>query len=404
MNAIVADSRYAGRADDLRSLSSAVADEDDDSWTGVDLFAAFPPASTVAVRHQSRAETLWGMAAGISVFLPIAWTWWSLHSATSAYHDLLADGDEGGRTFLALWTGGFDGRLDGVIERLHRLVPMAMVSLSLIVFAVICIVAHRWVAQQAVAKEDGEQAECEARLTEALTAAQRHLNQRRSDTPGHVEALIKRSVRQLRQAHEDTSNAASDLKEAAEELGATVGPLLVAATKATGDLGLAATTLHGAEANLAHVLGKVQSGLDTALANVGSAIGEKTDSLEAGIAQSLLDMSAALGLQTDQLKVATTQAAGDLAGEVAKASGSHKAVSSELQAFTAASTTASLETRSLIVDLKDAVTTLGVSLSSHDSALQAQVSELTAARDAAERLLRQLELGADVNGRSEVSV
>jgi hypothetical protein len=400
---LIADEHYSGRAEDLKSLSAAVADEDDDSWTGIDLFAAFPPASSVAVRHQSRSETVWGILAGISVFLPIAWTWWSLHSATSAYNDLFSAGEERGRTFLALWTVGFDGRLDGPIERLHRLVPMAMVSLSLIIFAVVCIVAHRVVARSSVASEDAAQADSEARLAEALTAAQRHLNQRRSDTPGHVEALVKRSVRQLRKAHEDTSNAASELKETAEELSATVSPLLAAAARATGDLSAAAATLQGTEASLNGALSTMQSGLDKTVADVGVAIVEKTEALELGIAKSVLDLAAALGSRTDDLKAATGQAVSELSSEVAKISGSHQAIGIELRAFTSASATSASDTQLMLERLNELVVRLDAGLSAHDSALQSQVSELTAARDAAERLLRQFEVAADL-GRNGASV
>jgi hypothetical protein len=161
--------------------------------------------------------------------------------------------------------------------------------------------------------------------------------------------------------------------------------------------------LQGTEASLNGALSTMQSGLDKTVADVGVAIVEKTEALELGIAKSVLDLAAALGSRTDDLKAATGQAVSELSSEVAKISGSHQAIGIELRAFTSASATSASDTQLMLERLNELVVRLDAGLSAHDSALQSQVSELTAARDAAERLLRQFEVAADL-GRNGASV
>src|SRR5690606_10953823 len=84
---LAADPIYHNRAEDLEGLANAVADEDDDSWTGIDLIGAFPPHATVSVGHKVAVERVLGVLAGVSVFLPVGWTWWSLQRASSAYSE-----------------------------------------------------------------------------------------------------------------------------------------------------------------------------------------------------------------------------------------------------------------------------------------------------------------------------
>ncbi|MFD2082888.1 hypothetical protein SAMN05421678_11818 [Actinopolymorpha cephalotaxi] len=344
------DPDYALRASDLRSLASAVSDADDDSWTGVDLFAAFPASSTVSVWRSGSFERYLGILSGISVFLPVAWTWWSLHAATSAYHSLLGANGEKGRTFLALWTEGFDGRLASD----HRLVPMAKVSVWLIVVAVALIVLHRLFAQAGLRREDEQSAHAEAALVSALSGAQRVLNERRSDDPARIESLVKRSVKELHRAHERTREGSDQLHLASERLRDAASN----AGQASGNLAALVAGAQSAQTDLTATLASVHKQLDVSLA----------------------ELRAGLSASTQDLQTATTKAVSALAAEVGQVADTHRALKTEVTAIGANHASVG----QVIGQLDD-------SLERHESALQGQVSELTAARDAAERMLSQLE-------------
>ena len=158
------DPRFATRSDDLEALARDIETPDGDSWADVDLFAAFPAEATTRLHHRNLVERLLGVLAGVSVFLPVAWTWWSFHSASDAYARLIReDGEPEGRTFLSLWTTGFQGRLQGW----HELVPMAFVSVVLIVFAILTLVTHRLSAGINVRREEHAAQEAQTELVSA---------------------------------------------------------------------------------------------------------------------------------------------------------------------------------------------------------------------------------------------
>lgn len=366
LRSLADDQSYAPRADDLRSLADSLIDDDDDSWVGVDLVRAFAGASILMPRHGAWLGTVLGLFAGASVFFPVAWTWWSLSAATNAYDTLLTNGTERGRTFLALWTVGFDGELSDA----HRLFPMAIVSVSLVMLAILLVAAHRMVAERDDARYEDESTRVEAALHSALTSTQRLLNERRVDSADHIEALVKRSVRQLRQAHEDTRAGTAELKAAAEGLGRTITPLLSSATTAATDLSAAVLMTQ-----------TMQTALRDALA-------ELRDRVE----QSLQDLGAAVVTHSEELRNGTNQALGGLSMEVSKVASQTDALGKELRDLTSGHTTASAGVSASLDDVQNVIRSLDGMLASHDSAMQAQVSELSAARDAAERMLRQLEL------------
>lgn len=357
---------YAPRADDLRSLADSLNDDDDDSWAGVDLVSSFSDGSILMPRHHAWLGTTLGLLAGASVFFPVAWTWWSLSAATNAYDKLLVNGTEQGRTFLALWTVGFDGELSAA----HRLFPMAIVSVSLVILAILLVAAHRMVAERDDARYEDETTRVEAVLRSALTSAQRLLNERRVDSADHIESLVKRSVRQLRQAHEDTRAGTAELKAAAEGLERTITPLLTSATTAAVDLSAAMLAT------------------ETMQTELKSALAELRDQVD----ENLRQLGAAVVTHSDELRNGTGQAIGGLTTEVSKVAAQTDALGKELRSLAAGHSTASAGISSSLDDVQKVIRSLDDMLASHDSAMQAQVSELSAARDAAERMLRQLEL------------
>ncbi len=121
--ALAKDKRFAPRAGELEALAGDLANPEGDTWAGVDLFAAFPPESSIELRHRNIGERIVGVLAAVSVFLPVGWTWLEFRKASAAYEQMIADGGEPeGRTFLGLWATGFDGRL-GVSSHWRRWRP-----------------------------------------------------------------------------------------------------------------------------------------------------------------------------------------------------------------------------------------------------------------------------------------
>lgn len=288
------DERFEGRREDLESLAAALRDQADGSWTGIDLMAAFPPEATITVVHRTFLERLFGIIAGASVFLPVAWTWMSLRSATNAYDEYLADHTQEeivGQTFLGLWTTGFEGRLTGY----HQFAPMALVSLVLIVMAMGSIVLHRLIAEMNVSREDNATHAARKELIGELVSAQRWLNVRRTDDPRFLEEAIKRSVAELVKAQTATRAGVDELRAA---VSAATGALGGVTAKASADLGAATS--------------KAAEDLGAASTKAAAALGGATTKA------------------AEALGVATTQAASDLGGATTKSVDEIGAVSTGL--------------------------------------------------------------------------
>lgn len=439
---LAADPRFEQRAEDLSSLATDLATAGGDSWAGTDLFAAFASSAAIRLERANGAEQLVGALAGISVFLPVAWTWWGFHSASDAYEKLLSEsGEPEGTTFLALWATGFDGRLNG----LHRLVPMGLISLTLILFAILCVVSHRVLAGSNVRAEDREARLARVELVSALTGAQRVLNTRRADHPARIEGIIKSSMEELRRAHETTGHLITQLSTTAEkvEVGLTgiltsietaraelvtvldrsreANETLEAASKSTqtaitlcvASLDEAVTqaireanaTMTGVtaqtEAAVTGSISKLDDALDRAIREAESSLTLSAEQLRIGLLDSTARFEQSLGARVEELRDATV-------AEVANAGSSLHGVVNSLgeSANTNASAARELTLKigvmaednaitreELIRSLEEMRRTLeGIEggLDRHESVLQGHASDLSGARDAAERLLRRI--------------
>lgn len=398
------DPRYSGRQDDLTSLARSVRDQGDGSWTGVDLVGSFPAEASIHVRDRGGwrlLESVLGILAGVSVFLPVGWTWWGLHDAAVAYRDLLADGDEEGRTFLALWTSGFDGRLLGE----HQLVPLAMWAMVLIGFAMACIVTHRLVADINVGREEADARQARADLVGVLGRAQRFLNERRTDDPRFLEEAIKRSVGELNQAHvaaregvealaATTDATATQLAATADATAAALGaaagdavarlqaaaisvlaelkPLLEATTSAGDKLASSAVAATAAQQQITSTTSSMESVLDQALSKFTSAVVTSTSQLSAGTGETLARLSS-------QLDTSLASLTGSV-GEVAKAKDEwRQSLSAGLGENSEAAKGLAAQTEAF-VDL----------LRMHEGTMQAQVNDLARAADLAQQTLQEL--------------
>lgn len=435
------DVRFADRSDDLRSLAEDLDREESDAWVAVDLFAAFPLDSTVRLEHDNWTERSLGMLTGVAVFLPVGWTWWSFREASSAYQDMLDAGQvEDGTTFLELWATGFENTLG----HWHQLVPMALISTLLIIGAIAALVAHRVAAGVNVRREDDARRAAQTQLVSALTGASIVLNAKRADHPQRIEEVLQRSVDKLASAHravrktlvevdkatrgatEGLSSVSENLRDAAGE----VSDLVVTATRASEATAVAADqTRQASLEGTAAITTVVQQSLE-GLSDVNAqAVAAVTDSVQQGHASVTVALregvttisdasresatviaasvsSAEAGFR-DTTSLAIRNAADDLQSVIGtmgssatKTSDAAVSLASEVSKIGESQLRGQQDLADVAMQITAAVEQLDLALTRQEGALQGQVSELSAARDAAERMLRRLSIVAEpVGGR-----
>jgi hypothetical protein len=440
VGALAKDRRFAPRADELHSLAADLKDPDGDMWAGVDLFAAFPPESSIELRHRNTVERIVGVFAAVSVFLPVGWTWSEFRRASAAYEDMINEGGEPeGRTFLGLWATGFDGRL----EAGSHLAPMAMVSVSLIIFAIFCLVAHRLVADTNVRREEREFRAARTELVQHLTAAALVMNARRADHPQRIEGVIKSSMDKLRKTQDAARKAVVELSATTENVNTGVRELLEsvhsarseaealltqakstnealeAATTRTGETltksitSLDTTVKAGVEATNASVTDSVQA-LDSVLResvqatrdNVASSAQELSQQLSRALTQFQRAMGSHLDGLTNQTVTAIGTSGEALMGVIDRIGGSAQSsaaaadsLAEQVSIMRDDQAVARDELANSIADIRATLESIENALGRHASTLQGQTSELTGTRDAAERMLRQLTTSvASTNG------
>lgn len=415
------DERFTTRSADLASLADALDSPDGDlqGWDTVDLFDAFTPESSIEIRRAGRNALEWAisLAAAVAVFLPVAWTWFSMFNAAGAYGDWLSAAPEGASAnFLQLWVNGFDGRLD----QMHRLDTMALVSVALILLAVAMLVAQRMVTAHRDRVEDRAFRAAEAELAETLTLASRAVVLGAVAGARGVEAMVRESVRALRKAHDATARSAAELEatvtKATQTLNgalATVQPLLADVQSTTGTMSATATVMsdsavkaglatkaavetlaaevtsssqHWRSSHLAAVDASRQAMSDAATAHLAAvdarnqAMVDATTSMQAGLA-GMVDSGNDLARSVQQLTAAGQQVPALVTSAVqGSLGGVASQIASEIATFDRAAG-----------DMADVLERMDGALTGNQSAMQAQVSELTAARDALEQLLRHLE-------------
>jgi methyl-accepting chemotaxis protein len=361
LRALAADPRFAPRAEDLKSLADELEDDQLDSWVGVELVPAFPLSASLDLPPTDRGERNFAALVGASVFLPVAWTWFSLHKASAAYHSLIDDGRPVRETFINLWVTGFDGRLAGI----HRLVPVSLISFVLIMVAALLVVIQRVASTSADHREAAAIRLAGASLVRELCTAQRILNGRRSDDPTRIEAVVKRSVKELLAANTATQDAARELREASGAVNQTLTTL----TAAANDSRAAAAATAGAAQQLAGTSTAANEAIDDALRRFVTKSGAAVHDAGVLISDAVREVDGTqhkLGQKLDDLARAAREG-GDSIGTA-------------------------------IERLEPGILRIDGSLTQHETAMQAQAHELTATRDAAERLLDRLMRSQGSNG------
>lgn len=266
LRALANDQRFAPAADDLKGLAHAVETEHFDGWDRIDLHAAFPPAAAIRIESAAGRETGLGVAAGAAVFLPIAWTWWSLREAAEAYQVMLQNGSAEGASFLQLWVSGFDGNL----APMHDLSTVTLVSVILIVVAIVLFVAHKVVADGRMRKVDLQYAEAEAQLASTLALARRAISQSLMADGQSVESLVNTSLQKLQESHEATRTSSEQLALVVTEAQQAISRSLAELQHVSSGLSGATTGLDKAATTVAQAATDASSGTAAALQSLQS--------------------------------------------------------------------------------------------------------------------------------------
>lgn len=329
LETLAADHRFKPRQDDLTDLATSIRTADG-AWGGVDLQRAFPAGSSIRTEATDGVDQVLSLMSLVTVFLPLAWTWWSFSGAVSAYR-----GSSWAGSFFDGWTSGFGGRL----ATPHRLGPMALISLGLILVTVVVAVMHRRRSIAAIRREEVARAAAAAELASVLFHAQQICQDQRATAA----ATVDRSIRTV------------------------VGALKRIQRAAAQTAGLFETNVDRLEKSLP----TVSMVLDQARSEVTKIIDDgqtRSADLMARAAEPVSDGAAKMSEAAERLE----KVVDGLASAVA--------------------TTASLATS--VDGFEDVVGRLDQSVALNAGAMQAQVSELTATRAAVVALLRDLDVTA----------
>lgn len=400
--ALVEDPRFEPRRDDLALLEAAIREGGaaEAVWRRTDLFAAFPPESTIDLsmsRPSSRSSLVVGALAGVVVFFPVFWTWLSLRQATLAYKELIASGDGEGISFLQLWTTGFDGQLATLFQLPH----VAMGSVSVILLSMLLIAGDRLMTRSAEAQEVREFEDCAAQLATALTRAATIINRRTVQDPIQGLDIMAEAALKLVDAHQRTEVAALQLSKTVDLLERTT----------TSVMSVLESSVNAVSQSLETSMLNASNGLEAAAQGVASSLSGSTNTLTTtmdimmsgaanSIRQAVGDAVSDLNTHVSGLSqasselgsVAATSASAqrDLVAATSGISTSTQELDQRLQSalreFQESLAEELSKLRTQTEEISRGTENVGSSLDDHTSALQHQISELTQIRAALDRL------------------
>jgi hypothetical protein len=394
---------FAPRQADLTALADALdAGEawDFDGWDRIDLITSFNPISTIHIEPSRRGNHALGAAAGVVMFLPLVWTWMSLHAASQAYNRLLESRPRAadGVSFLQLWVTGFGGELPAR----ERLGTVTIVSVFLILAAIVLLVGNRWYTEGGHRHDDRRYAQAEAELATALTAAQRELAKATLSRGATPETLVL-SVTKLMEAHKATS-------EASQRVAATVEMARTAITDAIDQVRLVSSHMAGTTSSFDRAAVAVGGAAATVERETRQALDQLASSLATAAERSGQQISAAQLQATSELGKASdglSRVHRDLitalddftrsrdltqsgfASSLASSDQARLAMSQDVAKALAAIQSLFGEMHDKLAQLEGAAERLEDTFVANTSATQSQVSELTRARDALEMLARR---------------
>lgn len=339
----------AARGADLNSLAEALADPKEtgvygdrkqaEAWSEVDLFAAFPPETTVvattAFPGWERISKLVYYLQAVLAFLPIAITWLGLKQATTAYGETLAQGDTEAarRPFLELWQLGFGGRL----AEPWKFDNVAMMTLGSIGVLITVSLLERHAHRRMTAHAERRARVLRSRLLSVLTRASLHLGQVRLSAPARFQAELSKSANELSQLSETVRRMQFEVVRALEKT-------LEVSRETAEALSTGATDVRGSLNDMERqvkALTEAGESLTQAVERTGyaiDAVGEKTDEAVGRVGERLdkvlVDTTAELARATSEVQTAVDRVRAHLERVVTDTTQDVRAALSEVTAAT----------------------------------------------------------------------
>lgn len=191
--------QYVYYVDDAyRSLVSELADDligvsgkQLDKWTATNIWELFNPARIFASRSASRAVGMLDDLASVVIFLPIAWTWFTLWQASTAFRSYLAMNAESQNTFFELWQSGFGGKL-GQEFWFGRYVQVS-------VFAICALIGIYLIKGRMEVRTNVRFESWVRDWHVLLSELDRYLSTERSENPRRFEGTLERAASELRE-------------------------------------------------------------------------------------------------------------------------------------------------------------------------------------------------------------
>ncbi|WUC94723.1 hypothetical protein OG710_14565 [Streptomyces sp. NBC_00525] len=266
------EAELAPVAEGLSALAQAIGSDEEgalDAWCELDLLHHFARAESVAAPEPDRragwtARLDWVL--GGMVFLPLLFTWLGLAQASSAYGALTgADPKAADRPFLQLWQSGFQGHLDSLFRFGHVALAGCITLGAMLGLAL----WHGWLRSAADRREQLAEERSRAALTRlvpVLTSAQLLLNAHRFASPQRFAAELNAAAGRVQRMQTKAISSQELLVRAAELVGQSVD-------KAEQRLEQAADAVLP--------LKELLAGIDTSVAESGTAIGGAIRELDA---------------------------------------------------------------------------------------------------------------------------
>jgi methyl-accepting chemotaxis protein len=209
------DKRMALRGKELRWLADEVQNKEHPGgvWRGANLTQLFQPEQTVRGKHR----LILAVAAACVVFVPIAFTWWSLHEAMVLYQGMLDCLTPGTSApgFLELWAGGFEGGCQAAtLPQWERMAAVALIDVVLIMLSILLVGFDKVLT----GLEDRSNEALVADLAEVLSYAQLQLSADQVKTPTDGLSKIVAACEKLIETEVQVQSSAEAVQAAAQGL------------------------------------------------------------------------------------------------------------------------------------------------------------------------------------------
>lgn len=361
----------AGRASELNALADSLeaGGEAESGWRGANLVESFQPNQVLHRPAEPAGVRLLGTMATIVVFFPIAWTWWGLRVALAEYRGVMAADSSETRSFLQLWTQGFDGAIPG-----HLALPeVALGSVLLIAVSILLVLIERMNHSRSAIRQERHSERLGSQLSGVILLAEQTLRMGTMQTNEDRVALLEDAAQAIQDAHGLIAVLTKDLENVSAKLKVDVSDASTALqTSAT----VAAQELKEAGSS-------ASSAFKDAASDGSELIRTATTSALSGLTSSVQLIENAASSQTAAADSATgasnelAKAAGAIGSNVTAMNASIAGLKTGLESAIGPVVT-SLDNRAL--ELNGHTSSLEEALSSHTAVLQHQISELTQIR------------------------